>query len=154
MLVYPRLDVLRHIYSTYCKSQLEKGKEIAVILPTYENISSVRRTLTNVGLDVSRFEKDDSLVILDSVEGYFGPNPDILSTLEMLAKRAEDEKDGGCSAISDMGSFSFLRKEKELLEYERSLPVRFNSMKCKAWKLFLDSKALRRLDRVLQVRAC
>jgi hypothetical protein len=51
---------------------------------------------------------------------------------EMLAKRAESEKDGGgCSVISDMGSFSFLNKEKELLDYERSLPSRFNSMKCK-----------------------
>jgi hypothetical protein len=50
MLVYPSLDVLRDIYSRYCKSQLEKGKEIAVILPTYENIVSVKRTLTDRGL--------------------------------------------------------------------------------------------------------
>jgi DcmR-like sensory protein len=134
MLVYPHLDVLRDIYSRYCKSQLETGKEIVVILPTYENISSVRRVLTNTGLDVDRFENDESLVILDSVKGYFESNPDILSTLEMLAKRAEVEKGGGgCSAISDMGSFSLLNKEKELLDYERSLPLGFNSMKCKGF---------------------
>ena len=133
MLVYPSLDILRDIYSRYCKSQLEEGKEIVIILPTYENISSVKRTLTDRGLDVSRFENDDSLVIIDSVKGYFESNPDILSTFEMLAKRAEGEKggDGGCSVISDMGSFSFLRKEKELLEYEKSLRLRFDSMKCK-----------------------
>jgi hypothetical protein len=76
------------------------------------------------GLDVSRFEKDESLVILDSVKGYFGSNPDILSTLEMLAKLAENQRGGGCSAISDMGSFNLLNKERELLEYEKSLPVR------------------------------
>jgi hypothetical protein len=133
MLVYPSLDVLRDIYSRYCKSQLEKGKEIVVILSTYENIPTVKRTLTDNGLDVSRFEKDDSLVVIDSVKGYFESNPDILTTFEMLAKRAEGEKGGGCSAISDMGSFSFLNKEKELLEYERSLPSRFNSMKCKGF---------------------
>jgi hypothetical protein len=136
MLVYPSLDVLRDIYSRYCKSQLEKGKEIVVILPTYENISSVRHTLTDRGLDVSRFENEDSLVIVDSVKGYFESNPDILSMFEMLAKRAESEKgsdDGGCSVISDMGSFSLLNKEKELLDYERSLPSRFNSMKCKGF---------------------
>jgi hypothetical protein len=134
MLVYLSLDVLRDIYSRYCKSQLEKGKEIVVILPTYENIVSVKRTLTDRGLDISRFEKDDSLVVIDSVKGYFESNPDILSTLEMLAKRAEDEKSGGgCSVISDMGSFSLLNKEKELLDYERSLPIRFSSMKCKGF---------------------
>jgi DcmR-like sensory protein len=133
MLVYPSLDVLRDIYSRYCKSQLETGKEIVVILPTYENIPSVRRTLTNSGLDVNRFENDESLVILDSVKGYFESNPDIISILEMLAKRAESERGGGggCFVISDMGSFTFLRKEKELLEYERSLPETFSSMKCK-----------------------
>ena len=135
MLVYPSLNVLRDIYSRYCKSQLEKGKEIVVILPTYENISSVKRTLTDRGLDVSRFENDDSLVIIDSVKGYLESNPDILSMFEMLAKRAEGEKGsgGGCSVISDMGSFSFFNKEKELLEYESSLPSWFNSMKCKAF---------------------
>jgi DcmR-like sensory protein len=133
MLVYPHLDVLRDIYSRYCKSQLETGKEIIVHLPTYENIPSVRRVLTNTGLDVDRFEIDDSLVIIDSVKGYFDSNPDILTTIEMLAKRAETEKGGGCSVISDMGSFGFLNKEKDLLEYESSLPLRFNSMKCKGF---------------------
>jgi MEDS: MEthanogen/methylotroph, DcmR Sensory domain len=133
MLVYPHLDVLRDIYSRYCKSQLETGKEIIVHLPTYENITSVRRVLTNTGLDVDRFEIDDSLVIIDSVKGYFDSNPDILTTIEMLAKRAETEKGGGCSVISDMGSFGFLNKEKDLLEYESSLPLRFNSMKCKGF---------------------
>jgi hypothetical protein len=134
MLVYPRLDVLRNIYSRYSKSQLETGKEIVVHLPTYENISSVRRVLTNTGLDVDRFENDESLVILDSVKGYFESNPDILTTFEMLAKRAEDEKSGGgCSVISDMGSFSLLNKEMELLDYERSLPLRFSSMRCKGF---------------------
>jgi DcmR-like sensory protein len=139
MLVYPHLDVLRDIYSRYCKSQLETGKEIIVHLPTYENIPSVRRVLTNTGLDVDRFENDESLIILDSVKGYFDSNPDILTTIEMLAKRAETEKGGGCSVISDMGSFGFLRKEKDLLEYESSLPLRFNSMKCKGFCCYHQS---------------
>ena len=51
----------------------------------------------------------------------------------MLSKRAEDERGGCCSVISDMGSFSLLNKEKKLLDYERSLPLRFSSMKCKGF---------------------
>ena len=140
MLVYPHLDVFRSIYSRYSKSQLEAGKEIVVHLPTYENIPSVRRVLTNMGLDVDRFESDESLVILDSVKGYFESNHDIPTTMGMLAKRAESEKGGGgCCVISDMGSFSFLNKEKELLEYEKSLPVRFSSMKCKGFCCYHQS---------------
>jgi DcmR-like sensory protein len=133
MIIYPHLDVLRDIYSRYSKSQLEKGKEIIFLLPTYENISSVKRKLTDGGLDVSRFEDDDSLVVLDSVKAYFESNPDILTTIEMLAKRAESERGSGCSVLSEMGSFTFLRKEKELFEYEESLESRPNSMKFKAF---------------------
>ena len=133
MLIYPHLAALRDIYARYSKRQLEKGKEIVVILPTYENLYSVRRTLIESKLDVNKFENEESLLILDSVKGYFESNPDILSTLEMLSKRAESERGGGCSVISDMGSFSFLSKENELLEYERSLPLKFNSMKCKGF---------------------
>jgi hypothetical protein len=133
IIVYPHLNVLRDIYSRYSKSQLETGKEILVILPMYENISSVKRTLIDSGLEVRKFENDDSLVILDSVKAYFESNPDILTTIEMLAKRAENDRGGGCSVVSDMGSFTFLRKvkEKELLKYESSLQLRFNSMKVK-----------------------
>jgi len=131
MLVYPHLDVLREIYSRYSKSQLEKGEEIIVLLPTYENANSVRRTLTDIDVDVSKFEEDGSLVILDSVKGYFRSNPDFISNIKMLAKCGESQKSGGCSMISDMGSFSLLRKERELVEYEKSLPSRFNSMNCK-----------------------
>jgi hypothetical protein len=133
MLVYPHLDVLREIYSRYSKSQLEKGKEIIVLLPTYENVDSVRHTLTDIDVDVSKFEEDGSLVILDSVKGYFGSNYDISATIEMLAKRAEGERGGGCSVISDMGSFSLLRKEQELFEYERAWPSRLNLMKYKGF---------------------
>jgi predicted ribosome-associated RNA-binding protein Tma20 len=133
MLVYPSLSVLKNLYSRYCKSQLQKGKEIIVLLPTYEKVDSVRNTLTDFDVDASKFEEDGSLVILDSVMTYFGSNSDILSTIETLAKRAENQRMGGCSVISDMGSFSFLGKELELFEYERSLPSRFDSMKCKGF---------------------
>jgi hypothetical protein len=133
LLVYPHLTVLRDIYSRYSKGQLENGKEVIVLLPTYENVNSVRHTLTQNGLDVNRYEEDESLVILDSVKGYFESNPHILSRIEMVAKRADSKKRNGCSVISDMGSFNLLRKEQKLLEYETSLPLRFNSIKCKAF---------------------
>lgn len=133
LLVYPHLTVLRDIYSRYSKSLLENSKESIILLPTYENAGSVRHTLTQNGFDVSKFEENGSLLILDSVKGYFGLNSDFLSTIEMLAKRADSEKKDGCSIISDMGSFNLLGKEQKLLEYETSLPLRFNSIECRAF---------------------
>ena len=58
---------------------------------------------------------------------------------EMLAQRVETEKGGGCSVIPDMGSFGFLNKEDKLLEYEKSLPLRFSSMKCKGFCCYHQS---------------
>ena len=82
-------SILRDIYSRYSKSLLENSKESIILLPTYENAGSVRHTLTQNGFDVSKFEENGSLLILDSVKGYFGLNSDFLSTIEMLAKRAD-----------------------------------------------------------------
>lgn len=132
MLVYPHLDALREIYCRYSKSRLEKGKEIVFLLPTYENVNSVKRTLTDIDVDVGKFEAAGSLVIQDSVKGYFGKS-DSISNIEMLAIRTESQKSGCCSVISDMGSFNLLNKEEELMEYEKSLPSKFNSMKCKGF---------------------
>jgi MEDS: MEthanogen/methylotroph, DcmR Sensory domain len=148
MLVYPHLDTLREIYSRYSKSQLEKGKEIIVLLPTYENVNSVRRTLTGIDVDVGKFEASGSLVIQDSVIGYFGSNSGFISNIEMLAKRTEGQKSGCCSVISDMGSFNLLNREKELLEYERSLPSRFDSIECKGFCCYHRAN----FDRLSQVQ--
>jgi hypothetical protein len=41
------------------------------------------------------------------------------------------QRSSGCSVISDMSSFTLLRKEHELFEYERAWPSRLNSMKYK-----------------------
>jgi hypothetical protein len=105
-------------------------------LPTYEKVDSVRNTLTDFDVDASKFEKDGSLVISDSVMAYDGSDYDISATVEMLAKRAESHRGGGCSVISDMGSFRFLGKEQELFEYESSLASRFNSIKCKGFRCY------------------
>src|SRR6188472_2268907 len=88
ILVYPNIETLREAYSRYAKKQLEDNNEIVVILPYYETTDKVRKTLTdgfvtiadgndaaaavndnesNNVIDVRKYEKEGSLMIIDSV---------------------------------------------------------------------------------------
>jgi hypothetical protein len=88
----PDIQTLRKTYSRYVKSQLEDNNEIVLILPYYETANNVRKTLSNSDfvnrgettnsdsnnsngssvIDVRKYEKEGSLMIMDSVRGYFG----------------------------------------------------------------------------------
>src|ERR1700757_461025 len=76
LLIYPDLTALKQIYSKYFKSRLENNREIILFLSTYQSVDSVRRTLRTMDLDVAKYEENGSLVIVDSVRGYFGSESD------------------------------------------------------------------------------
>jgi hypothetical protein len=119
LMIYPDPMTLRRIYAEYAKKQLEGGNEIVLILPYYENTEMVRLTLSGEtihyengnnpfgysGIDVNKYEKEGSLIIMDSLEGYFpserqgvfnndipGGHLDLMSYLEILLKKAERQK--------------------------------------------------------------
>ena len=93
---------------------------------TYQKIERVRSVLRDSGLDVAAHEEDGSLVIVDSVVGFIGPEVDVLSLLKILTKQAQNRGRGGCFAFSDVGSFYAIGKERELLKYEASMPLKFD----------------------------
>ena len=80
---------LRAVYSQYTKIQLEDNNQIVLILPYYETTDMVRLALSgrNVyddkngnnsfdysGIEVEKYEKEGSLLIMDSLKGYFLQN--------------------------------------------------------------------------------
>ncbi|HEX5921118.1 MAG TPA: hypothetical protein VFY55_05000, partial [Nitrososphaeraceae archaeon] len=69
---YPDLTTLREMYSHYTRSALYDGNEIVVILPFYETADSVRGILSEdpACLDVRKYEKEQRLLITDSLKGY------------------------------------------------------------------------------------
>jgi hypothetical protein len=101
---------LRGVYSYYTKMQLKHNNEIVLILPYYEATDMVRLTLSRETIyskngnnpfgysriDVKKYEKEDSLIIIDSLMGYFPSDEqtgelDLISYLEILLKQAEIE---------------------------------------------------------------
>ena len=167
-MVFPDLMTLRGVYSHYTKMQLEDSNEIVLILPYYETTEMVRLTLSGEtiynengnnpygysGIDVNKYEKEGSLIIMDSLKGYFysigksgfhinsdTPKGDLglMSYLEILLKQAERQKKNGVTVLSDMGSFYHHNNRDgnlKLVEYECSLPEKFDAKKLKGFCLY------------------
>jgi MEDS: MEthanogen/methylotroph, DcmR Sensory domain len=151
LLIYPDLMTQRRIYTEYARKQLEDNNEIVLILPYYETTDMVRLALsgnTNTdgsynfgysGIDVRKYERDGSLIIMDSLKGYFpvekggnnnnresksDGNLEFIPYLDVLLKQAERQGKNGVTVLSDMGSFHHYNQHgaQRLVEYEQSLP--------------------------------
>jgi hypothetical protein len=178
LMVYPDLMTLRGIYSRYTKMQLEDNNEMVLILPYYESTDMVRLALSGMdfycdkgknpfgysGIDVSKYEKEGSLMIKDSLEGYFPPEErsrfhnsnDLLQGgmgltifIDILLKHAERRRKAGITVLADMSSFYHHYCEngnQKLVEYERSLPKKFDGMNLKGFCLYHQKDFERRFS--------
>lgn len=185
LMVYPDIMTLRAIYSRFTKQQLEDKNEIVLILPYYETTEMVRLVLSgsNVygddisnnpvgysGIDVSRHEKEGSLVIVDSLKGYFGSdqrqennsnsnntsnkNMDFMTFLDVLLRHAERKRKNGVTVLADMGSF-YLNSHKgsqELMRYEMTLPEKYYGKNLKGYCLYHQKDFERRFGREEQAQ--
>ena len=106
------------------------------------------------GINVNKYEKEGALIIMDSLRGYFPSGNqsgffdnydkhrgdlDFMSYLKILLKQAERQKKNGVTVLSDMGSFYHHNNRDgnlKLVEYECSLPEKFNARKLKGFCLY------------------
>jgi MEDS: MEthanogen/methylotroph, DcmR Sensory domain len=127
LVIYPDLQTLREMYSYYTKSALYEGNEIVVILPFYEIADTVRRILSENGanIDVRKYEKEQSLLVMDSLQGYFGSKGGIMPFVKQTIKFARNSGKNSVSVLGDMGSFFYYNKKDDLIDWEMKLPSRF-----------------------------
>ena len=153
IIVYYDLIALRQIYSHYAKTQLEDNNEIVLILPYYETTDTVRNILSennNGGsiIDVRKYEKEGSLIITDSVKAYFHSNTDLTSLVGKLTKQAQSSGKRGVSVIADLASFYYYDQIDKLIEYEMSIPTKYDEdMKLKGFCLYHQEDFDRRLTK-------
>ena len=154
IIVYHDLMTLRQIYAGYIKTQLEDNNELVLILPYYETTETVRSILSenhssNTGsvFDISKYEKEGSLMIIDSTEAYFASDTDLMSFIEKLTKQAQSSGKHGISVIADLASFSYFNRIDKLIEYEMSLPTKYDdNMKLKGFCFYHQEDFDRRLS--------
>jgi hypothetical protein len=156
IIVYYDLMTLRQIYAGYIKTQLEDNNELVLILPYYETTETVRNVLSeennssNGGsiIDVRKYEKEGSLMIIDSADAYFSSDTDLMSFIEKLAKQAQFSGKNGISVIADLASFYYFNRIDKLIEYEMSLPTKFDdNMKLKGFCFYHQEDFDRRLSK-------
>jgi MEDS: MEthanogen/methylotroph, DcmR Sensory domain len=153
LVVYPDMNTLRRIYSYYTKMQLEDNNEIVLIVPYYETTEMVRSVLSGENknnqsniIDVRKYEKQGSLMIIDSVKAYFHSDKDLMSFLARLAKQAQFSGKNGISVIADLASFYYNDQSDKLIEYEMSLPTKYDdNMKLKGFCFYHQVDFDRRL---------
>jgi hypothetical protein len=71
----------------------------------------------------SKYEKEESLVIADSLKEYLGDQP-LVYIKKGLTNCAKMRKKG-LSVLADLGAYTHKSKHKELVEYELSLPTKY-----------------------------
>ena len=156
IIVYHDMMTLRQIYSGYIKAQLEDNNEIVLILPYYETTEMVRSVLPGENdnskggsiIDVRKYEKEGSLMIIDSVKAYFRSDTDLMSFIGSLLKQAQNSGKSGVSVIADLASFYFHNGIDKLIEYEMSLPTKYDdNMKLKGYCLYHQEDFDRRLTK-------
>ena len=148
-IIYPDLLTLREMYSQYIKSVLSKGNEIVMILPFLETVANVRRILSenSANINVSKYEKEQVLLIMDSLKGYFGSPDGLLPLLNQTVAYANKEGRAGLSALGDVGSFFYCNKRDRLLEYESTLSSKYRKMNyMKGICMYNEQDFNRRLD--------
>ena len=127
MVIYSDLTTLREFYSYYIKKRIEEYNDIVLFAPFYETTDSVRRTLSegHMTIDVSKCEEEGTLVIIDSLKNYFSPKESDWSFKERMVKHAKKIGKSGFSIIGDVGAFPYVKKSNKLVDYELSLPCKY-----------------------------
>src|SRR5919108_505837 len=128
ILIYSDIETLRKVYSSYTKRQLKDNNEIVVILPYYETTNKVREILSdgfgNIAKGDGKGKNDNTSSIL-------------MNFIQELLKRAETSGKNGVSVIADVSSFyHHVGQTQRLVEYELSLPSRFDGMKVKGFCIY------------------
>ena len=115
------------MYSYYTKSALYDGNEIVVILPFYETADNVRHILSedSANIDVRKYEKEQSLLIMDSLRGYFGSKDGIMPFVKQTVEYAKNSGKNSVSVLGDIGSFFYYNKKDDLIDWEIKLPPKF-----------------------------
>ena len=129
LLIYRDLTTLREFYSNYVQKQINDN-EMIQIMPFYETENAVREILSkNWTADLHMVQEEEkSLIIVDSLRGYVDHDnvESIWKNIEERVNYAKELGKKGISILGDAGAFLFKHEVQGLLNYESSLPLKFD----------------------------
>src|ERR687897_490699 len=137
LVIYHDVATLREMYSHYIKAAL-KNNEIVVILPFYETVNNVRCILSedSACIDVRKYEKEQSLLIIDSLKGYFGSQDGLMPFVKKIVEFAKTSGKNGVTVLADMGSFFYNQKSDACMHHEMTLPTQYEGTNLKGFCIY------------------
>jgi hypothetical protein len=98
--------------------------------------SSHNNTNTNNLNKIRKYEKENRLVIIDSVKAYFTSKIGLETFIQNLVQQAKSTGRNGVSVITDAGSYSLFEIRDSLVEYELNLPSHYNDVPLKRFCIY------------------
>jgi hypothetical protein len=134
LILYSDLATLEYTYLNYSKRSLDSLNEIVLILPYYHSVADVLNSLTNTGIDIDKYKKEGSIVVVQSKKAYYSLTQEFVGVMimtKMLIRRAEKLGKAGVTIISDMGLFFDINRIDDLTKNETELLSSICNMKVK-----------------------
>ena len=122
LILYPNIETIRKIYTEYIHLIIEENNVAILFLPYYDTTDKVRQDLKTKGLDVRKFEQNNSLTLIDFTKVVDNPYlglPAAFGLKEFINKIQAYNKDKNLVVIADMSFYNHSKNIDDILRYER-----------------------------------
>jgi hypothetical protein len=123
VILYPNIETIRKVYAEYIHLLIEEDNNVAILfLPYYDTTDNVRQELLTKGLDVRKYERNNSLILIDFAKVVDNPYlglPAAFGLKEFINKIQAYNKGKNLVVIADMSLYNHSKNIDELLKYER-----------------------------------
>lgn len=122
LILYPNIETIRKIYAEYIDLMIEENNVAILFLPYYDTTDKVRQELMTKGLDVRKYERNNSLILIDFAKVVDNPYlgiPAAFGLKEFINKIQAYNKNKNLVVIADMSLYNHSKNIDELLKYER-----------------------------------
>lgn len=125
LILYPNIEKIRKIYGQYLRAMIERSNAAILFLPYYDTTDKVRQQLLRKGLDVRKYEQDNSLALIDFgkiIDNPYLGIPASFGLKEFIEKIRIFHKKKDLVVITDMSVYNHFRNIEDLFDYESLSP--------------------------------
>jgi len=121
LIIYPNIETVRKIYAQYIRVLLEENRVAILFFPYYDTTDKVRQELMLKGIDVKKYQRDNSLTLVDFAKVIDNPYlgiPAAFGLKEFVSKIKRFHSKKTLIVITDMSLYNHLGDIDDLLKYE------------------------------------
>lgn len=121
LILYPNIETIRKIYSEYIRLMIDENNLAILFLPYYDTTDKVRQELIAKGMDVKKYEQNNSFILIDFEKVVDNPYigiPAAFGLKEFIDKIQTYNKGKNLVIIADMSLYNHHKNINDLIRYE------------------------------------